>query len=58
LNWRNARAGCPRHTLPTNPFGAGYQIEMAITAQEGKRMLAAECGDPKIVGGNRLALAL
>ncbi len=43
---------------PPDPLCPRHQVKMPIAAQQRKRMLPAERGDPNIVGGDRLAFAL
>jgi hypothetical protein len=44
-------------TSPPHPFHSRHLIEVAITAQQRERVLAAEGCDPEIVGGNWPGLA-
>ena len=43
--------------LPADPFGSGYEIEVAVAAEQRERVLAAEGGDPEVVGRNWFAFA-
>lgn len=38
--------------LPIDPLDSANKIEMAVSAQEGERMLPAKRGNPNVVGRN------
>src|SRR5580698_8970211 len=48
--------GC--RCLPVNALRSCHQIEMPVAAEQWERVLAAEGGDPEIVGGDGFAHAL
>src|SRR5713226_4315669 len=53
-----ARATQTQLGSPADAFVPRHQIEMAIAAQQGKRMLPTKGCNPNIIGWNRLALSL
>lgn len=41
--------------LPADPRNSGHAVKVAVAAQDRKRVLAAQSGNPDIVAGNWLA---
>jgi hypothetical protein len=44
--------------VSADPFGSFYEIEVVVAAWQRERVLAAEGGDPQVVGGDGFADAL
>jgi len=47
--------GRTREHSPIDALESGDEIEVPVSAQERKRILTAERGNPRIIGGNGLA---